>query len=170
MARNRFEWDKEAFEWFRRDWDNLYPQRGGGVETSKPFPGKYVDKTSRFRATVSKGQIDIYDNQHQTVDSTINYFPPGQGQEPYPIVWKQEAPETWTVTQQRYMLKTVYTKTFRFTKLQEGWELIHSTWDENGDDVDIKMRSTQTPPWNPFALFWEFILKLLSSLNFLSFR
>ena len=167
--RNRFEWDKEAFEWFRRDWNNLYP--GGGVETSKPFPGKYVDKTSRFRATVSEGQIDIYDNQHQTVDSTINYFPPkGQGQEPYPIVWKQEAPETWTVTQQRYQMKAVYTKTFRFTKLQEGWEFIYATWDENGDDVDIKMRSTQTRSWNPFALFWEFILKLLSSLNFLSFR
>ena len=167
MPRNPFEWDKEAFEWFRRDWDNLYPQRGGGVETSKPFPGKYVDKTSRFRATVSKGQIDIYDNQHQTVDSTINYFPPkGQGQEPYPIVWKQEAPETWTVTQQRYMLKTVYTKTFRFTKLQEGWELIHNSWDENGDDVDIKMRSTstQTPSWNPIQAFWEFIFKLLNLL------
>ena len=159
-------WDKEAFEKFKDffgGWGG-----GGGVNMSKPFPGKYVDETSRFHATVSEGQIDIYDNQRQTVDSTINYFPPkGQGQEPYPIVWKQEAPETWTVTQQRYQLKTVYTKTFRFTKLQEGWEFIHVTYnDENGDQVDIKMTSTstQTPSWNPIHAFWEFIFKLLNLL------
>ena len=150
-------WDKEAFKRFK----DLFRGGGGGggANTSKPFPGKYADATSRFHATVSEGQIDVYDNQLQTVNSTSNQFPPA-GQEPYPIVWKQEAPETWTVTQQQYMLKTTYTKTFRFTKLQEGWEFIHVTYDENGDQVDIKMRSTQTGSWNPIHAFWS------SSSNF----
>ena len=155
-------WDKEAFERFK----DLFGGGGGGVgaNTSKPFSGKYADATSRFHATVSEGQIDVYDNQLQTVNSTSNQFPPA-GQEPYPIVWKQEAPETWTVTQERWFLKQANTKTFRFTKLQEGWEFIHVTYDENGDQVDIKMRSTQTGSWNPIHAFWEFIFKLLNLLR-----
>ena len=139
------------------------------TNTSKPFPREYVDGTSRFRATVTEGLIDIHDNQLQggdTRDWTSNYLPP-RGQEQNPLVWKQEetsTPETWTVTQERWFLKQANTKTFRFTKLQEGWEFIHATWDENGDDINIKLTSTQTPSWNPIHAFWEFIFKLLNLL------
>ena len=160
-------WDKEAFRQFKELFGG--GGGGGGVNTSKPFPGKYADATSRFRATVSEGRIDIHDNQLQggdTRDWTSNYLPP-KGKEQNPLVWKQEAPETWTVTQERWFLKQAYTKTFRFTKLQRGWEFIHATHDENGDDVDIKLTSTstQTPSWNPIQAFWESIFKLLNLLR-----
>ena len=159
-------WDKEAFERFRDFFGGGGGGGGGGVNTSKPFPVEYVDATLRFRATVTEGLINIYDNQRQgdTRDWTSNYLPP-RGQEQNPLVWKQEAPETWTVTQERWFLKRPNTKTFRFTKLQQGWEFIYATWDENGDDVDIKMTSTQTGSWNPIHAFWEFIFKLLNLLR-----